>query len=475
MILAGFFDLIPDRFPMKTHRAFVHADSPDAELELDTDSWVDSRLTALLMGTGMSPLIATAAVLPLVAWLMWGAVNELGLLLWFVTTASFLAFRFYMFWDYRTHYADDVHARVVFLQRYGWSWGVAGLLWGAPAGLVMLSGDVDTLFVVGLVVIGHAVLSLITFSVQLRVFQWYANCLIAVVVVSFVSSLIWGQQLLIAPATMLVLATLLMVFWWLLMSAGQRMHEVHRANFELQRSNERLIASLQQQKRAALQAVATKNRFLASTAQDLRQPVHALGLYAGWLSSEPQMAADIAPKIVDATRAVNQLFDSLFDLTRIDAGEYKLQWQSVDLATLMGDVHLQFSDAAQSKGLSLRVRRSHGQIWSDGLILSRILGNFVSNAIRHTERGGVLVALRRRHTAWVFEVWDTGVGIAPEHQEPIFEEFYRVNLHQGTEDSLGLGLTVVSRLSAMMGYSLSLSSLPGRGSVFRLHVPMTNP
>lgn len=460
---------------MKTHRTFVHAYSPDAELELDTDSWVDSRLTALLMGTGMSPLIATAAVLPLVAWLMWGAVNELGLLLWFVTTASFLAFRFYMFWDYRTHYADDVHARIVFLQRYGWSWGVAGLLWGAPAGLVMLSGDVDTLFVVGLVVIGHAVLSLITFSVQLRVFQWYANCLIAVVVVSFVSSLIWGQQLLIAPATMLVLATLLMVFWWLLMSAGQRMHEVHRANFELQRSNERLIASLQQQKRAALQAVATKNRFLASTAQDLRQPVHALGLYAGWLSSEPQMAADIAPKIVDATRAVNQLFDSLFDLTRIDAGEYKLQWQSVDLATLMGDVHLQFSDAAQSKGLSLRVRRSHGQIWSDGLILSRILGNFVSNAIRHTERGGVLVALRRRHTAWVFEVWDTGVGIAPEHQEPIFEEFYRVNLHQGTEDSLGLGLTVVSRLSAMMGYSLSLSSLPGRGSVFRLHVPMTNP
>lgn len=460
---------------MKTHRTLVHTEDPETKAELDTNSWVDSRLTALLMGTGMSPLIATAAALPLVAWLMWGAVNTVGLLLWFVVTALFLAFRFFMFWDYRTHYADDMHARVVFLRRYGWSWGVAGLLWGAPASLVLLSGDMDTLFVVGLVVIGHAVLSLITFSVQLRVFQWYANCLIATVVVSFVLSLMSGQHLVILPGTMLILAMLLMVFWWLLMSAGQRMHEVHRANFELQHSNERLIESLQQQKRAALQAVATKNRFLASTAQDLRQPVHALGLYAGWLSSEPHMGADIAPKIVDATRAVNQLFDSLFDLTRIDAGEYKLQWQSVDLATLMEDVQLQFSEAAQSKGLSLRVRRTHGQIWSDPLILSRILGNFVSNAIRHAERGGVLVAVRRRHTQWVFEVWDTGIGIAPEHQEPIFDEFYRVNAHQGTEDSLGLGLTVVSRLSAMMGYSLSLSSVPGRGSVFRLHVPITTP
>jgi signal transduction histidine kinase len=84
-----------------------------------------------------------------------------------------------------------------------------------------------------------------------------------------------------------------------------------------------------------------------------------------------------------------------------------------------------------------------------------------------------LLSVRQRQRHLVFEVWDTGVGIAPEHQGPIFEAFYRVNLKQGTEDSLGLGLTVVSRLSSMLSCSLSLASAPGRGSVFRLHVPVT--
>jgi signal transduction histidine kinase len=136
---------------------------------------------------------------------------------------------------------------------------------------------------------------------------------------------------------------------------------------------------------------------------------------------------------------------------------------------------LQFEDSAKTKGLVLRQRSVSARVWSDSLVLSRILGNFLSNAIRHTSAGGVLLAVRRRQQFWCFEVWDTGVGIAPEHQSPIFEEFYRVNLHQGTEDSLGLGLTIVSRLSAMMGYELSLASVPGRGSVFRLMVPVTPP
>jgi signal transduction histidine kinase len=105
------------------------------------------------------------------------------------------------------------------------------------------------------------------------------------------------------------------------------------------------------------------------------------------------------------------------------------------------------------------------------VVLRRILGNLLSNAIKHTQRGGILLALRHRPDMLVLEVWDTGVGIAREHQQAIFQEFFRVSQHQGTEDSLGLGLTIVSKLATLMGYQLALRSEPGRGSVFRVMLP----
>jgi signal transduction histidine kinase len=108
---------------------------------------------------------------------------------------------------------------------------------------------------------------------------------------------------------------------------------------------------------------------------------------------------------------------------------------------------------------------------ADPVVLRRMLGNLVSNALRHTIEGGVLLALRRREGLLMFEVWDSGEGIAREHQQAIFQEFFRVSQHQGTEDSLGLGLTIVSKLATLMGYQLALNSIPGRGSVFRVMLP----
>lgn len=126
---------------------------------------------------------------------------------------------------------------------------------------------------------------------------------------------------------------------------------------------------------------------------------------------------------------------------------------------------------AQGKGLRLRTYTRPTVLWSDPVVLRRILGNLLSNALRHTHSGGVLLGLRHRDDMLVFEVWDTGVGIAREHQQAIFQEFFRVSQHQGTEDSLGLGLTIVSKLTSLMGYQLSLNSEANRGSVFRVLLP----
>jgi signal transduction histidine kinase len=143
----------------------------------------------------------------------------------------------------------------------------------------------------------------------------------------------------------------------------------------------------------------------------------------------------------------------------------------VDVPQLFADLATQFEPVAAAKSLRLRTRTPRLTIWADPVVLRRILGNLLSNALKHTSKGGVLLGLRQRQDMLMFEVWDTGVGIAREHQQAIFQEFFRVSQHHGTEDSLGLGLTIVSRLATLMGYQLAVSSEANRGSVFRVMLP----
>lgn len=436
------------------------------------DEWVDAQLIGVLMDNAMPSLISGILALPVMAYLMAGEVNSWALALWALLMFLVLAYRYRMVRIYRLQYDNmEGPSRVEFMERYGWTWPAAGLCWGASVALTFMQSSLLTQFVCGMVVLGHGLISLTAFSAYLEVFKGYTNALLAAVLLGIFLPVPMGLVSMAELKLLLSLVALLLIFWWLLRSAGDRLHQIHRSSFELQFSNQELIDSLTQQTRASLRAVATKNRFLASAAHDLRQPVHALSLYADWLATEPEMARDIAPRILQSTRAINELFDSLFDLTRIDAGNYKVKLQHVDVRALLADVALQFEPVAAGKSLSLRTHAKATTIWADPVVLRRILGNLVSNALRHTHQGGVLLGLRHRTDMLVFEVWDTGVGIAREHQQAIFQEFFRVSQHQGTEDSLGLGLTIVSKLTTLMGYQLALSSTANRGSVFRVMLP----
>ena len=436
------------------------------------DQWVDAQLIGVLMDNVTPSLISGMLVLPVMVYLMAGEVNSLVLGGWVLVMFLVLAYRYRMVGIYRLQYDNmEGPSRVEFMRRYGWTWPVSGLSWGVSVWLTSTHMSILTLFVCGLVVLGHGLMSLTTFSAYLKVFKGYTSALLGSTLAGILLPVAMGLVSMAEINLVLSLVALLLIFWWLLRSAGIRLHQIHRSSFELQFSNQELIDSLTQQTRASLRAVATKNRFLASAAHDLRQPVHALSLYADWLATEPEMARDIAPRILQSTRAINELFDSLFDLTRIDAGNYKVKLQHVDVRALLADVALQFEPVAAGKSLSLRTHARATTIWADPVVLRRILGNLVSNALRHTHQGGVLLGLRHRTDMLVFEVWDTGVGIAREHQQAIFQEFFRVSQHQGTEDSLGLGLTIVSKLTTLMGYQLALSSTANKGSVFRVMLP----
>lgn len=436
------------------------------------EHWVNSQLIGVMMDNLGPSLLAGALTLPVLVYLMAGDVNGLALWVWVLLMAFMLVYRYRLIGLYRLQF-DSVEGpqRAAFLRRYQWTWGAAALLWGGAVSLVYLQASLITQFVCALVILGQGLLNLTAFSAYLPVYRAYANALTVAVMAGLLLAASGHLDNPGAVQATLILEVLALVFWFLMRLAGNRLNHVHHSSFELQFSNQELIDSLTLQTRASLRAVATKNRFLASAAHDLRQPVHALSLYADWLATEPEMARDIAPRILQSTRAINELFDSLFDLTRIDAGNYKVRLQHVDVVEVFRDLRLQFEPVAQAKSLRLRTHAKHTVIWSDPVVLRRILGNLVSNALRHTQRGGVLVGLRRREDMLVLEVWDTGVGIAREHQQAIFQEFFRVSQHQGTEDSLGLGLTIVSKLTSLMGYQLSLNSEANRGSVFRVMLP----
>jgi signal transduction histidine kinase len=266
------------------------------------------------------------------------------------------------------------------------------------------------------------------------------------------------------------LVVLIGIFWSLLIRSGGRFHSMQRRGYELQYDNEQLIASLREQTETALHAVTVKNNLLANAAHDLRQPVHALAFYADWLRNEPDLAAEVVPKILLATDSVNNLFNSLFDFAKLEAGAVQPQFSAVPVCQVVDDLKMQFSPFAASKGIEFRQRIAPGYVQTDPLLVRRIVGNLVSNAIRYTDHGGVLLSTRLRGDRMWIEVWDTGTGIALEHQDKVFREFYKASVHTGTEDGFGLGLAIVQRLSDVLGHKITLISQPGRGSCLRVEL-----
>jgi two-component sensor histidine kinase len=174
--------------------------------------------------------------------------------------------------------------------------------------------------------------------------------------------------------------------------------------------------------------------------------------------------------------ALEQLFDNLLDISKLDAGQVEVKREIVSVDTVFDRVRSTFSGPAQDKGLRLTVRRSKATLGTDATLLFRVLSNLVSNSLRYTESGGVLVACRRRGNVAKVEVWDTGIGIPAEQHERIFEEFYQLNNPaRDRSRGLGLGLATVRRIVQLLGHPLWLRSTVGKGSRFTIEVPIADP
>ncbi|MGH6625538.1 MAG: sensor histidine kinase [Burkholderiaceae bacterium] len=448
----------------------MQSDMQETAPPIPESAWVEGELIRSLMSTARNAQYLALLVLPVLFGVLYGNVPTAGLLLW---TAAFLAVAAYRLWFmslYDRRFAQaGTDEQLRFMARHGFSWPLIACIWGSSALLYFDKMPVDDQFICWLVLTGLGTFSISSFSAHLPTMRHYVNGMAW----TLAAVLLWrmGVELRFAgPVHHYWLLFLLLMYWQLLLLAGRHMHETHRRSFELQYRNAQLIDSLTRQTQAALDAVEVKNRFLASAAHDIRQPVHALALYADWLGSEPELVRELAPKIVKSTKAVNNLFDSLFDLARLDSGQIRIRVEAIDLARLLRELELQYRPLAEAKGLQLRLRITPGEIMSDPIFLQRILGNLIANAVKYTVSGGILLASRATATGMRIEIWDTGIGIAQQHQREVFREFYKVAAHAGTDDGFGLGLAIVSRLTHILGHGLQLMSRPGRGTVFKLEL-----
>ncbi len=221
-----------------------------------------------------------------------------------------------------------------------------------------------------------------------------------------------------------------------------------------------------------------KSRFIAAASHDLRQPLHALNLFVSQLRTETDQAEKnrIIAQIDAGVAAMNQLFNELLDMSRLEAGVLVPSISEFPVDQLLKRIEMTFTAAAREKNLRLRVVSNGAWVRSDFILLERILLNLVSNAVRYTQTGGIVVGCRRRGGVLRIEVWDSGIGIPKDQQRNIFGEFYQLSsVKQDRRGGLGLGLAIVERLCRLLDYPIELTSSPDRGSRFVVSVPLTAP
>lgn len=256
-------------------------------------------------------------------------------------------------------------------------------------------------------------------------------------------------------------------------NAGLAVH----AAIELRFENLALLKKTESAQLAAELASTAKSKFLAVASHDLRQPVFAQGLFLEVLSRTDltQHQAEILASARSASTASSEMLNTLLDFSRIEASVVEPKILAFQLQGIFDKIENDLSPVAIAKGLTYRSRQTSAVAESDGALVELVLRNLVSNAIRYTQHGGLLVACRQHGASLVVEVWDTGIGIARENREIIFREFHQLGSpERDCRKGLGLGLAIADGFTRVIGQRLTLKSTLGRGSCFRLTLPRSS-
>ena len=409
-----------------------------------------------------------------------GLAADTTLLLWEGAFALLFGLRVVMLIGYRRVAPVGDAANAPWLKRWNTAALSSGALWGTAAWLFYGLGDTLQRIALVMMVNSFCIGSLPLLAGQGRIFTAF----ISLAFLPLVARIALGGE----PHSLVLAGILLLIFATTVLLGRDYRRSFDRL-VELKERTQHLLEQLQIEKAAADAArrdAETANRaktqFFAAASHDLRQPLHAVGLFAEALrgKSEDDEVVHLVNSINASVDALEGLFSELLDITRIDTGGVEARPMDFALEEVLRKLRLDFEPVAFEKGLALRVRTSRHFVHADPLLVERVLRNLTANAIRYTEDGGVLIGARRRGAAVLVQVWDSGVGIARPDRERIFEEFVQITdkapaLEPHQRKGLGLGLAIVRRLCALMQAALKLDSVPGRGSVFSVTLPLGKP
>lgn len=275
-------------------------------------------------------------------------------------------------------------------------------------------------------------------------------------------------------STHLFLAAGCLLYMCVMIIFALQQHRLLTEALTMRFEKETLAEQLSDQIAATQRASEEKTRFLAAASHDLRQPLHAIALFGAVIEKKLQGSEDWshAARLMDAVGTLGDSLDTLLDISRLDAGEVAPQIRPVELNPLFLALNNVFVAQAAGKELQLRLRATPCWVLSDPHLLQRLLSNLVDNALKYTSHGGVVVAARARGPQVWIDIRDTGIGIADEHLGRIFDEFYQIgNPGRDRAQGLGIGLSIVQRLSRLLAHPLQVRSRPHRGSLFRLALP----
>jgi PAS domain S-box-containing protein len=237
----------------------------------------------------------------------------------------------------------------------------------------------------------------------------------------------------------------------------------------------RVERALDEARRDAEHANLAKSRFLATASHDLRQPLQTLGLLNGALRRmiRDDSCREVLKEQDEAIDAMSRLLNALLDISKLESGAIKLEQTDFSIGPLFEAMRRDFSGVAANKGLRLVVDTPHACVHSDSALVGQVLRNLLSNAIKYTHQGSVELRCRTHDAQLRLEVRDTGVGIAADQIRHIFDEFYQIGVSpNSSRDGYGLGLSIVQRIVKLLNIHIDVSSVPGKGSVFAIELPI---
>jgi signal transduction histidine kinase/ActR/RegA family two-component response regulator len=421
------------------------------------------RVNALYTHLPISLVGGFVAALFLVA-ILWDKVSNAWLLGWLAAVLAHGAWRFgHVRWFRRTSPGAERTLRASRLFILGVS--VLGAIWGAAAILFFNQIGLQDKTFLCLLLFGVVALSVSSIGLYPLAYNIWAILILVPFIVLALASGNRTEILLTIPLVIVLTVSLTFA-----RNTNRLVTEAFRRRFE----NLRLIEQLERQKEIAETANRTKTQFLAAASHDLRQPLQALGLFVATLklrTKEPEAQAAVS-RIERSMGALEGVLEALLDVSRLDAGVVSPRIERFPVARVLDAVREQFADVAERHRLRFDVRPTEAWCESDPHMLGRIVANLVSNALRYTRQGGVVVGVRRAGASLRIEVWDSGPGVPADKRAEIFREFVQLeNPARSRDKGLGLGLAIVRRLSHLLDQPVDLRSVPGRGSVFWVTVP----